>query len=243
MRPHTRAEAAAVIDTVEEWQGLCLQALGRRLVFAADEYYLLAARPFPSAAAYEGFPQHENGIGMARAFDRAFRGDRSSAYGVRPGFFAAVDGAPAEGYRTPRTSVDPRSTSTPSTSAGLPTAVITGEYGAAVLGPLLAHTDVRLVPVRNDFFGGNIAVTGLMTGTDVARVLAGEPSGTRYLLPDVCLSEGRFLDGLTVEDLPHPVEVVGSDGYSLRRALDASDPFTGAGERTEGVRVALRTRS
>src|SRR5947209_10738783 len=64
MRPHTRAEAVAVVDTVERWQDTFLSALGRRLAFAADEYYLLAGRPFPAAEAYEGFPMHEDGIGM-----------------------------------------------------------------------------------------------------------------------------------------------------------------------------------
>ena len=73
------------------------------MVFAADEYYLMAERPFPPAATYEGFPQHENGLGMARAFEAAFGGDEHAALGVRPGFFAAVDGAPAAGYRAPRT--------------------------------------------------------------------------------------------------------------------------------------------
>ena len=53
----------------------------------------------------------------------------------------------------------------------------------------------------------------------MARVLRDEPAGERYLLPDVCLSEGRFLDGMTVAELPVPVEVVPSDGYSLRLAL------------------------
>src|SRR5438445_12073872 len=51
LRAHTREEAASVIDAVEEWQQVFLAALGRRLVFAADEYYLLADRPFPDAEA------------------------------------------------------------------------------------------------------------------------------------------------------------------------------------------------
>ena len=59
-----------------------------------------------------------------------------------------------------------------------------------------------------------------MTGADLVRVLSAEPAGDRYLLPDVCLSDdGRFLDGVTVADLPRPVEVVATDGISLRRAL------------------------
>jgi len=86
----------------------------------------------------------------------------------------------------------------------------------------LRRPDVRVIPVANEFFGGNTAVTGLMVGHDLQRVLAAEPSGHRYLLPDVCLSEGRFLDGTTLDDLPRPVEVVATDGISLRNALEPS---------------------
>ena len=78
---------------------------------------------------------------------------------------------------------------------------------------------VRLVPVANHFFGGNIGITGLMMGEDLARVLREEPEGHRYLLPDVCLSKGLFLDGSSPGDLPRPVEVVPTDGASLRKAL------------------------
>ncbi len=78
-----------------------------------------------------------------------------------------------------------------------------------------------MVAVRNEFFGGNIAVAGLLTGADLANVLATLPEGRRYLIPDSCLSGGRFLDGMSLGDLPRPVEVVPADGASLRRALEA----------------------
>ncbi|MBW3615103.1 MAG: DUF512 domain-containing protein, partial [Actinobacteria bacterium] len=68
MRATTSEESCAVLDTVSRWQDVFLRALGRRMVFAADEYFLLADRPFPPADAYEGFPQHENGVGIARTF-------------------------------------------------------------------------------------------------------------------------------------------------------------------------------
>jgi len=58
-----------------------------------------------------------------------------------------------------------------------------------------------------------------LVGDDLGRVLAGEPEGHRYRLPDVCLSEGRFLDGTTPAQLPRAVEVVATDGHALRRAL------------------------
>jgi len=217
MRAHTRHEAAAVVDTVEGWQATFLRALGRRVVFAADEYYLLAGRAFPEDASYEGYPQHENGIGMARAFASEFAGEHRDVLGVRHGFFASVDGAPADGYRAPRA---PGSvTLRPRPDA--PVGVLSAPYGAEVLAPLVAgRPGVRIIPVANEFFGGNIAVTGLMVGADLSRALAAEPVGHRYVLPDVCLSRGVFLDGLSPADLPRPVEVIATDGAALRRALD-----------------------
>jgi putative radical SAM enzyme (TIGR03279 family) len=220
LRPHTTAEAVDVVERVEAWQERFLSVLGRRLAFAADEYYLLADRPFPPADAYEGFPMHEDGVGMARTFEAEFTGRSATTTGPRSGFFAWVDGAPAEGYRAPRTG--------PGTVAvrarrSAPVGVLTGEYGAQVLAPLvdgLGRDDVRLVPVANEFFGGTTAVTGLLVGADLSRVLAGQPEGHRYLLPDVCLSGGRFLDGTAPEDLPRPVEVVPTDGAALRDALE-----------------------
>ena len=84
------------------------------------------------------------------------------------------------------------------------------------------HCTVRVVPVENRFFGGNVGVTGLLVGEDLARVLTGEPEGQRYLLPDVCLSGGRFLDGMPPGDLPRTVEVVATDGSALRNALSGT---------------------
>ncbi len=249
MREHTVAEAAAVCDEVARWQEVYRSVLGRRLVYAADEYYLLAHRPPPPADYYDGFPQHENGIGMIRAFERAFAGDESAAHGVRHGFFSWVDGAPAEGYRANRSVED-----VPAGTPGAPFTVITGAYGARVLGPLLAgRPDVAVLEVANDFFGGNIGVAGLLTGEDLVRALAGQPEGRRYLLPDACLSEGRFLDGLTVADLPRRVEVVATDGAALRAVLDgdaldgtppaAPSPAVGAPAVGAPVPVALGSRS
>jgi putative radical SAM enzyme (TIGR03279 family) len=224
MRAHTTEEAAFVVDTVAEWQAIYKKVLGRRLVYAADEYYLLAERSFPEAKAYDEFPQHENGIGMARAFVESFSNPKKKGPGgVRHGFFASVDAAPAEGYRAPRMASG-------TVSAGpahdtRPVTVLTGAYGARILRPLLAQhsrPDVSVMEIANDFFGGNIGVAGLLTGEDLARALATSPPDHRYLLPDACLNEGRFLDGLTLADLPRPVEVVPTDGHSLRSALDGA---------------------
>ncbi|MCO5307536.1 MAG: DUF512 domain-containing protein [Microthrixaceae bacterium] len=251
MRPHTVAEAERVCDVVDRWQEVFLSTVGHRMVFAADEYYLLAGRPFPDGATYGDFSMHEDGIGMARAFEAELDGTSEVGIGIQSGFFHSVDGAPADGYRAPRTEPTPAPTPValgprrrslepepepepavgPEVEPEARVAVLTGPYGARILTPLIEDllrregrggpddAGVRVVEVENRFFGGNVGVAGLMVGEDLARVLAAQPVGDRYLLPDVCLSRGVFLDGTRPEDLPRPVEVVPTDGVALRRVL------------------------
>ena len=80
---------------------------------------------------------------------------------------------------------------------------------------------MAILAVENSYFGGNIKVAGLLTGQDLGVALAGVGPGTICLLPDVCLSEGRFLDGLTLEDLPRPVITVRTTGQDLRSTLES----------------------
>jgi NifB/MoaA-like Fe-S oxidoreductase len=228
MRLHAPGEAAAVMDVIDRWQATFVDVLGRRMVFAADEYYLMAGRPFPEAEEYEGFPQHENGIGMARTFysevEAALAGrETEPVMANRGGFFQWVDGAPADGYRSPRRQ---GAVGLSLADAASEVALLTGGYGARVLEPVLpalaeaAGRPVRALPVPNKLFGGNIAVTGLLAGPDVAEVLDREPpAGVRYLLPDVTLSRGVFLDGSAPADLPRPVEIIGTGGDALVEAM------------------------
>jgi putative radical SAM enzyme (TIGR03279 family) len=226
MRPHTPEEASAVIDSVERWQAVYLELTGRRLVHASDEYYIAAGRPFPPREAYGDTPMHEDGIGMARTFEAEFTGLVDEGIGKEAGFFSWVDAAPAEGYRAPRTCGDDAGGGSlvqlrPRASA--PVGILTGALGAAVLEPLVAELgrdDVRVITVDNEFFGGNVGVAGLIVGEDLKRVLANEPAGHRYLLPDVCLNRGVFLDGVSPDDLPRPVEILPTDGVALRAALE-----------------------
>jgi putative radical SAM enzyme (TIGR03279 family) len=285
MRPHTTAEAAAVVDAVHDWQDVYEAVLGRRLVFAGDEYYLLAERPFPPAAHYGDFAMHEDGIGMARAFEAELLGHSGSRRDDDPhrgGFFRSADGettavgesaaprtnrapgahergagagcgvvgvagadvsgstdADYEPYRAVRATADQLVQIGPSRHA--PVAVLTAPYGAQVLAPLVArldHPDVRIVTVDNRYFGGNVGVSGLMVGTDLARVLADEPEGHRYLLPDVCLTQGRFLDGTAPADLPRPVEVVPTEGRALRTALGLPGPAVDTVDSADTVAAA-----
>ena len=102
--PSPRPSACSTSST--EWQARFADALGRRLVFAADEYYLLAERPFPALDAYDGLPQHENGIGMARQFEQEVRAALARARRSR-------SRAPAPASSPGSTAPRPRATARP----------------------------------------------------------------------------------------------------------------------------------
>ena len=127
MRPHTVGEANLVIDLVEKWQKLFLRYTGKRIVHAADEYYLMTGRDFPSVEEYEGFGMYEDGVGIFRTFEQEFLGEVDTPTNPAEGFFAWVDSAQAEGYRAERISSNGLSIRKKySGNIG----ILTGEYGA-----------------------------------------------------------------------------------------------------------------
>ncbi len=218
MRSHSAHEAHDVIELANKYQRLTKELFVRVSVYASDEFYLVAGREPQPAGEFESLDQAENGIGLVAAFIESFAGERDMDK-LGTGFFQSVDGAPALGYRAPRTSDVPDRVITEADDVAL----LTGEYAAPILRDLLDrhhYADIRVITVENRYFGGNIKVAGLMTGQDLQRVLADVPASTTCLLPDVCLSEGRFLDGLGVEDLPHPVNIVRTTGQDLRAVLE-----------------------
>jgi putative radical SAM enzyme (TIGR03279 family) len=216
MRSHTPEEARAVIEIADKYQRLTADLFGRVSVYASDEFYLVAGREPQPAGSFESLDQAENGIGLVAAFLESFAG-HAQMDKLGTGFFQSVDGAPALGYRAPRADASDDH------SVRGDVALLTGEYAAPILRQLLDQndfSDIDVLTVENRYFGGNIKVAGLMTGADLQRVLADVPAATTCLLPDVCLSEGRFLDGLGVEDLPRPVNIVRTTGQDLRHVLE-----------------------
>jgi putative radical SAM enzyme (TIGR03279 family) len=222
LRVHTTEEAAADLEAIHFWQDRALDALGRRVFQASDELYITAGVDVPSTDHYGGFEQHENGIGMVRAFydeiERLERGGSSTAP-IVTGEWRSVPAAPAEGYRAIRhDGVDPD-------PGDGPIVVLTGRYGRFVLEPVLARLaglagrPLRILEVENRFFGGNTAVAGLMVGEDIMRTLAADrgPVGA-YVIPDVALSGDTFIDDL-------PLGVVAS----AARAPMVVAPATAAG--------------
>ena len=171
LRTFTKEEAAALIDQVTPWQRQCREETGKTFIYLGDEFYLLAGRDVPTAEWYDGFPQLENGIGLTRSF------------------------------------VDEWQATLPSLSsyqAASPAVIPVGESAFTVLQPLLDalnkqfSTAHSFVPVPNQFFGGKVNVTGLLTASDILRTC--KESGKRLILPAVVLNNDKlFLDDTALE--------------------------------------------
>ncbi len=190
------AAAAVVLDALEPWRRRMAEERGSRWVYGADELYLAAGRELPSADDYDGYPQYENGIGMARAFLDDFTTASAEA-----------DGAPVPGDES------------------RPVVLVTGELFAPLLrrlSPRLGDLGVepRVLAVPNRFLGGDVSVAGLLTGRDVIDAVSGDLGGAVYLVPDVVVnSDGLMLDDIRASDLPRltrkDVRVVPSDAAAL----------------------------
>jgi putative radical SAM enzyme (TIGR03279 family) len=82
--------------------------------------------------------------------------------------------------------------------------IATGEAFAPVLQDTLLLSSTQVIAIKNNFFGGNVNVAGLLTATDVIEQLAGRvlPAESAVLLPPGMFNvDGLTLDDCTVEDI------------------------------------------
>ncbi|MCD7948164.1 MAG: DUF512 domain-containing protein [Oscillospiraceae bacterium] len=195
---YQKAQAGAVIDMVESYGAACMERHGTTLFWCSDEFYLRAARPIPADEYYEDYTQLENGVGMLRL--------------LKTEFVAAL-----------RTLDD--------VSGGTPFSIACGVDAAPWMQELVdraaetCDTKGIVYPIINHFFGESITVSGLITGQDLIAQLAGQPLGSRLLIPVNMLRHGQdvFLDDVTLaqvrDALGVPVLPVPQDGYALCCAM------------------------
>ncbi|MBO6038423.1 MAG: DUF512 domain-containing protein [Acidaminococcaceae bacterium] len=192
LRLFTRESAATVVETVTRWQEDCRRRLGRSFVYLGDEFYVLAGEKMPPVDWYDGFPQLENGIGLTQNFlsewEKAVQRHRGNLHPAHKNY-----------------------------------AIPVGVSAAALLQPVIRefnaryHTNNRIVPVVNDFFGHTVNVTGLLTGTDI---LAQLPEETPVILPAVVLNQ----DNLFLDDMPLD-EFIRRRGKHVRIAKGAAELY------------------
>jgi putative radical SAM enzyme (TIGR03279 family) len=156
-------------------------SLGTTFAFLGDEIYLRAGMRVPGRKHYGDYPQIEDGIGMVRAFEKDFAG-------LRQRLMRRADRGPF----TERVSAT----------------VMTGTLFAPVLKDMLDelnerfNTKLQVVPVENHYFGGDVSVAGLLTGSDYLAA-RDRVEGDFVIIPaaSVKSDEKIMLDGMSFAEL------------------------------------------
>ena len=199
LQPYTKESACEVLAIIEEYQQRFLKEYGTRLVFAADEFYLKAGKEIPEAAFYEDYPQLENGVGMWAM--------------MREEFLDALE------------DIEPTDKHAEMTLAAGEAAAPLFQYLIDLFSKKCYNISVNVVAVKNRFFGSQITVSGLLTGSDLLTEFEGKALGEKLLIPKAMLKndENIFLDDITLEQLSERlhVRVVPNlnDGYELLKEL------------------------
>jgi putative radical SAM enzyme (TIGR03279 family) len=171
--------ARALILAVRGWQREFRRSVGARVVFAADELYLLSGLPLPGRAHYGDLSQVGNGIGCARLFLDGVRRIRPPVLG-RDLQVAMVTGGMA----------------LPLVKQLAERLEAGGTVRAAVYG------------VENRLLGRSVTTAGLLAGADIDCALRNRDLGDLVIIPATAVREGEgLLDGVTVGDLSRRLRV------------------------------------
>ena len=195
LQPFGKEDAEQVIDLIESWQKKLYPQYEKHFVHASDEWYILAERDLPEEERYDGYLQLENGVGMLRLLITEFE--------------EALEDCSADDRER---------------HVSIATGRLAGPFIRQLADQLSRkfpniHVDVYMI--TNEFFGSQITVSGLMTGSDIIRQLSGKNLGDTLLLPVNVLRSGEqvLLDDITVADIEKalqiPVTIVGSEGKDL----------------------------
>lgn len=223
LKSFDKESAARVVEQVEAYQRQQREKDGRTFIYLADEFYLLAGRELPPAEYYDGFPQLDNGIGLARNFMEEFAAAVAEA----------DDSKAALAAHKQQDNRDNRAKLRLAVVSGTSISPLMAELAESISG---AGEQVTMVPVPNHHFGTTVNVSGLLTAKDMLAALqdvAGKVDG--ILIPESALRTGDnvFLDDVSLSDfcarLPCRVETVGS-GREYFHALMDWENYSGVGD-------------
>lgn len=230
LSPFTREDAKEVLAQIHHWQKICYEKSGLHFVHASDEWYLLAGEALPEEARYDGYLQLENGVGMLRlleteflqALEEAAARSREASAGKRAEAAAASE-RPVQGETTAISE-----SNRPVHHLTIATGLLAADAVRALTARFMQcfpQYQVEVIAIKNNFFGEQITVSGLLTGQDLMEQLKGRKLGERLLLPCNLLRSGEevFLDDVTLTDLKGtlqvPVDIVESNGHHFVECL------------------------
>ena len=170
-----------------------------------EDKYLLAEEELPEEESYDGYLQLENGVGMLRLFTDEFEDGIQQLMEEQQG---------EKIFHNEEISIITGKLSFPCIKTA-----------AERMEESVEGLTIHVHAIRNDFFGENITVSGLLTGTDIIAQGKELPLGTRMLLPENVLRSGEdvLLDDYTVQDLEKTlqvsVDIVKSSGYDFIKKI------------------------
>lgn len=201
LEPFSGEECAEVIRQVTEFGDRCIEKFGERIFYASDEFYVKSGTPLPDYEFWGDFAQIENGVGMLSSFEYEF--------------MCALSTLDDEEKLTERNVT---------VATGYASYDMIKKLSDRLMGEC-PNLHINVEKIKNNFFGGEVTVTGLLTGKDIAEQLSGKELGEAvYLSKNVLRSEGDlFLCGMTPEELSEKlntkIEFTDNDGgdflYSL----------------------------
>ncbi|WP_105619582.1 DUF512 domain-containing protein [Vallitalea okinawensis] len=200
LEPFSKDDAIAVVDLIESWQKKISEETGKHFIHASDEFYILSERPIPEEERYDGYLQLENGVGMVRLFMDEFESS----------------------FKKLKSNTEISKKLTIATSL-LPLSII--NHCASQLKEKFPNVDLKVIGIKNKFFGDRITVSGLLTGSDIIEQLKGIDLGDELLLPSNLLKaeEEILLDDITVkeieDELKTSVRIVETSGKDLIEAI------------------------
>ena len=176
-------DAKEVLSIIHSWQQKMVEKHGIHFIHASDEWYILAGEELPGEDAYDGYLQLENGVGMLRLL-----GDEVQE---------ALEKRQADRRKLRITS-----------ATGALAAPFIKKYIDRIREKF-PEVQAEVVTIRNEFFGENITVSGLITGRDLIAQLSGKELGDKLLLPCNMLKndEDVFLDDITLEEVSRKLNV------------------------------------
>ncbi len=204
LEPYTPETAAETIDLIESFGNDFKNKNGTRLAFPADEFYLKAGRELPDDDFYEGYMQYDNGVGMWTLF--------------KTEFYSFLENNEVG-------DID-RELSCASGEAAYPLIRELCDY-AMKISPSLR---INVYMVKNDFFGHNITVSGLVVGRDLVSQLKGRELGETLIISASMVkgtypekTDGVFLDDVTLqqaeEALGTKISLAYNDGEAFAKLI------------------------
>ena len=198
--PYNKETAAQTLDLIESYGDMCKEKHGRRIFFAGDEFYILAEREIPAPEFSEDFSALEDGVDMI-------------AYLTDDVKWAL------EEFEN-----DEKPNHTVTVACG------TGVYPfmkkiMAMINEKFPNITINTQPIKNNFFGGGVNVSGLVTGGDLINQLKGKNIGERLIIPSSMLrfENDLFLDDVSTDDVERELNVelvaVNNNGADLVNAI------------------------